>query len=63
MTKMKIKFLLGLIGDMITNGNKHLNTFESPIIHYPIFNVKNLNLMEFFSFKIFNNVLGKEGKK
>jgi hypothetical protein len=41
MTKMKKKFLLGLIGDMITNENKHLDTFESPIIHYPIFNVKN----------------------
>ncbi len=38
---MKKKFLLGLIGDMITNENKHLDTFESPIIHYPIFNVKN----------------------
>jgi hypothetical protein len=54
---------LGLIGDMITNGNKHLGIFESPIIDYPIFNVKNLNLMEFFSFKIFNNIFGKEGKK
>ncbi len=63
MTKMKEKFLLGLIRDVITNGNKHLGTFESPIIHYPIFNVKNLNLMENFSFKVFNNVLGKEGKK
>ncbi len=62
-TKMKTKFLLGFIGDMITNGNKHLGTFESPIIHYPIFNVKNLNLMEIFHSKIFNNVLGKEGKK
>jgi hypothetical protein len=60
---MKTKFLLGFIGDMITNGNKHLGTFESPIIHYPIFNVKNLNLMEIFHSKIFNNVLGKEGKK
>jgi len=48
---------------MFTNGNKHLGTFKSPIIHYPIFNVKNLNLMEFFSFKVFNNVLGKEGEK
>jgi hypothetical protein len=60
---MKTNFLLGLIGDVIINGNKHLGTFESPIIHYPIFNVKNLNLMEMFSFKVFNNVLGKEGKK
>jgi hypothetical protein len=48
---------------MITNGSKHLGTFESPIIHYSIFNVKNLNLMKVFSFTIFNNVLGKEGKK
>ncbi len=63
MTKMKTKFLLGLIGDVITNGNKHLNTFERPIIHYPIFNIKNLKLMETISFKVFNNVLGKEGKK
>ncbi len=63
MTKMKTKFLLGLIGDMITNENKRLSIFESPIIHYSIFNVKNLNLIEKFSFKIFNNVLGKEGKK
>ncbi len=63
MTKMKTNFLLGLIGDVITNGNNHLGTFESPIIHIPIFNVKNLNLMEFISFKVFNNVLGKEGKK
>ncbi len=55
--------LLGLIGDVITNGNKHLGTFDSPIIHYPIFNVKNLNLIGNFSFKIFNNVLGKEGNK
>jgi hypothetical protein len=59
---MKTKFLLGLTKDVITNGNKHLATFESPIIHYPIFNVKNLNLMEFFSFKVFNNLLRKEGK-
>jgi hypothetical protein len=51
MTKMKTKFLLGLIGDMITNGNKNLGTFESPIIHYPIFNIKNLNLMEIFHSK------------
>jgi hypothetical protein len=60
MTKMKAKFLLGLIRDVIPNGNKHLHTFESPIIQYPIFNVKNLNLTEKISFKIFNNVLGKE---
>jgi len=33
MTKMKMKLLLGLIGDVITNENKHLGTFESPIIH------------------------------
>ncbi len=51
MIKMKTKFLLGLIGDVITNGNKHLGTFESPIIHFPIFNVIFLNLMDFFSFK------------
>jgi hypothetical protein len=31
MTKMKSKFLLGLIGDTITNENKHLGAFESPI--------------------------------
>jgi hypothetical protein len=54
---------MGLIGDMITNENKHLGTFESRIIHYFIFNVKNLNLIEKHSFKIFNNVLGKERKK
>jgi hypothetical protein len=60
---MKTKILLRLIGDMITNGNKHLGTFENHIINYPIFNIKNLNLMEIFSFKIFNNVLRKEGKK
>ncbi len=48
---------------MITNGNKHLGAFESPIIHYLIFNVKNLNLMEKNLFKIFNYVLEKEGKK
>jgi hypothetical protein len=60
---MKTKFLLGLIMGVITNGNKHLGTFESPIINYPIFNVKILNLMEKISFKVFNNVLGKEGKK
>jgi hypothetical protein len=63
MTKMKRKFLLGLIGDIITNENKHLGTFESPIVHYPIFNVKKLNLMKFFSFKVFNNVFEKEGNK
>jgi hypothetical protein len=51
MTKMKTNFLLGLIGDVIRNGNKHLGTFENPIIRFPIFNAKNLNLMEFFSFK------------
>ncbi len=61
--KMKTKFLLGLIGDMTTNGNKDLCIFESPIIHYPIFNVKKLNLMEKISLKIFNNVLKNEGKK
>jgi hypothetical protein len=60
---MKTKFLFGLIGDVITNVNKHLGTFESPIVHFPIFNVKNLNLMEIFSFEVFNNVLRKEGKK
>jgi hypothetical protein len=43
---------------MITNGNKHLGTFEIPIIHYPVFNIKNLNLMGKNSFKVFNNVLG-----
>jgi hypothetical protein len=65
MTKMKKKFLLGLIGDVIPNGNKHLCTFESPIIQYPIFifNVKKLNLMENIWFKVFNNVLGKEGNE
>jgi hypothetical protein len=63
MIKMKTKFLLGLIGDAITNENKHLGTFESPIIHYFIFNVKILYLIEKISFKVFNNVLGKEGKK
>jgi hypothetical protein len=31
MTKIKTKLLLGLVGGMITNGNKHLGTFESPI--------------------------------
>jgi hypothetical protein len=46
---------MGLIGAV--------STFESPIIHYFIFNVKNLNLIEKSSFKVFNNVLGKEGKK
>jgi hypothetical protein len=60
---MKTTFLMGLFRDVITNGNKHLGTFESPIIHYPIFIVKNLNLMEIFSFKVFDNLLGKEGKK
>jgi hypothetical protein len=60
---MKTRFLLGLIGDMITNGNKHFGTFESPIIHYPIFNVKILNLIENLSFKAFNNVLRKDGKR
>jgi hypothetical protein len=60
---MKTKFLLGLIGDMITNGNKHLGPFESPIIQYPIFNIKILNLMKNISFKIFNNIFKKEGKK
>jgi hypothetical protein len=51
MTNMKIKFLL-IIGDMIINGNKHLGTLENPIIHYCIFHVKILNLMEKFSFKV-----------
>jgi len=51
MMKMKKKFLFGLIGDVITNGNKHLGTFERPIINFPILNAKNLNLMEIFSFK------------
>jgi hypothetical protein len=51
MTKMETKILLGLIRDVITNGNKHLGIFESPIIHYPILNVKNLNLMDIFSLK------------
>jgi hypothetical protein len=46
MTKVKMKLLLRLIGDVITNENKHLSTFESPIIHYPTFNVKNLNLIK-----------------
>jgi hypothetical protein len=63
MTKMETKFLLRVIKDVIITGNKHLGTFESLIIHYPIFNVKNLNLMEKNSFKIFNNVLRKEGNK
>jgi hypothetical protein len=27
---MKTKFLLGLIGAVITNGNKHLGTFAIP---------------------------------
>jgi hypothetical protein len=50
---------------VIVNG-RHLGTFESPKImgiHYAIFNVKNLNLMEVSSFKVFNNVLGREGKR
>jgi len=63
MTKMKKKILLGLIEDMISNGNKHLSTFESSIIHYPIFNIKKLNLIKKISFKVFNYVLGKESKK
>jgi hypothetical protein len=63
MTKIKTKFLLGLIGEVITNGNKHLSTFENPIIHYPIFNVKYLNFIKNLSFKAFNNVLGKEDNK
>jgi hypothetical protein len=46
MTKMDTKFLLEVIRDVIINGNKHLGTFESPIIHFPIFNFKILNLME-----------------
>jgi hypothetical protein len=53
---------LGLIGDMITNGNKHLGIFESPIIHYPILNVK-ISFDGIFFIKVFNNVLRKEGKK
>jgi len=56
MIKIKTKFLLRLIGEVITNGNKHLGTFESPIIHHPIFNVKILNLIKNLSFKAFNNV-------
>jgi hypothetical protein len=63
MIKIKTKFLLRLIGEVITNGNKHLGTFESPIIHHPIFNVKILNLIKKLSFKAFNNVSGKEDKK
>jgi len=63
MIKIKTKFLLRLIGEVITNGNKHLGTFESPIIHHPIFNVKILNLIKNLSFKAFNNVSGKEDKK
>ncbi len=63
MIKMKINKLLGLIRDVIIYKNKHLGTFESPIIHYLIFNVKKLNLILKKSFKVFNNVLGKEGKK
>jgi len=58
---MKAKIL---IWDMIVNGRRHLGTFESPKImgvHYAIFNVKNLNLMKVSSFKVFNNVLGREG--
>jgi hypothetical protein len=50
MTKMRINVLLGFIGDVITNGNNHLGVFES-IIHYPILNVKNLNMMEICSSK------------
>ncbi len=46
---MKINKLLGPIRDVITNGNKHLGILENPIIHYPILNVKILNLMEIFS--------------
>jgi hypothetical protein len=53
MTKMKTKIL---IEDMITNGSRHLGISKSPTIHDTIFNVKNLNLMEVSSFKIFNNV-------
>jgi hypothetical protein len=60
---METKILLRVIKDVIINGNKHLGTFESLIIRYPIFNVKNLNLMEKNSFKMFNNVLKKEGNK
>jgi len=45
-----------LIGDVITNGSRHLGIFESPTIHNITFNVINLNLMEDSSFKIFNNV-------
>ncbi len=60
---MRTKLLLGLIGDMITNRNKHLGLFGSPIIHYPIFNITIFNLMKKISFKIFNNVFEKEGKK
>ncbi len=55
-----------LIWDVIVNGRRHLGTFESHKImgiHYAIFNVKNSNLMEASSFKVFNNVLGREGKR
>jgi hypothetical protein len=44
------------IGDVMKNGSKHLGVSESPTIHNIIFNVRNLNLMEVSSFKIFNNV-------
>jgi hypothetical protein len=60
---MKANFF---IWGVIINGRRHLGTFESPKIigiHYAVFNVKNLNLMEVFSFKVFNNVLGREGKR
>jgi hypothetical protein len=43
----------------------YLGTFESPKImgiHYAIFNVKNLNLIEVSSFKVFNNVLGRKAR-
>jgi len=53
MTKMKKK---NLNGDMITSGSKHLGISKSPTIHNTIFNVRNFNLMEVSSFKIFNNV-------
>jgi hypothetical protein len=53
MIKMKTKIL---IGDVITNGSMHLGISKSPIIHNTIFNVRNLNLMEVSSFKIFNIV-------
>jgi hypothetical protein len=61
---MKIKFLLRLIGDVIINGNKHLCTFENPVIHYPIFHVKKKKIDgNFFIQSKFNNVLKKRGQE